>query len=99
MSGLPAVLVHVIIQQIRQITPRTPVVICSQKEQEAHIVSPEPMIMSSFPVANRNCMPAYTGMPGGIERLSRPLVRDLATDGLQIPAVTVTNAPLKPVEW
>ncbi len=25
--------------------------------------------------------------------------RDLATDGLQIPAVTMTNAPLKPVEW
>jgi hypothetical protein len=24
---------------------------------------------------------------------------DLATDGLQIPAVTMTNVPLKPVEW
>ena len=24
---------------------------------------------------------------------------DLATDGLQIPAVTMTNAHLKPVEW
>ena len=23
----------------------------------------------------------------------------LATDGLQIPAVTMTNKPLKPVEW